>query len=115
MNCRDLNKQLGDAQHLHQLKTDAQAAITDAGKQKETQRALKRKLIHAKADLEVLLLDEKQACNPALLLVAHACLSLELHCLYSVLCNSHNLVLCLELAFVHGCVLRIVHETLLAV
>ncbi len=48
VNCRDLNKQLGDAQHLHQLKVDAQAAITDAGKQKETQRALKRKLIRAK-------------------------------------------------------------------
>ncbi len=85
MNCRDLNKQLGDAQHLHQLKADAQAAITALGQQKELQRALKRKLIRAKADLEVLLLDEKQACNPSWLLVGHACLSLELHCLYSML------------------------------
>lgn len=63
VNRRDLNKQLGDAQHLQQLKLDAQAVIMDAGQQEETQRALKRKLIRAKADLDVLLLDDKQACN----------------------------------------------------
>jgi len=84
-NYRDLNKQLGDAQHLHQLKAAAQAAITNAGQQKETQKALKKKLIRAKADLDVLLLDEKQACNPSLSRVAPACLSLELHCPCSML------------------------------
>ena len=61
VNCRDLNKQLGDAQHLQQLKLDAQAVIMDSREQEDTQRALKRKLIRAKADLEVLLLDDKQA------------------------------------------------------
>ncbi len=85
VNCRDLNKQLGDAQHLHQLKADAQAAFTDAGQQEEMQRALKRKLIRAKADLEVLMLDDKQARDPSLLLVGRACLSVELHYLYSML------------------------------
>ncbi len=63
VNCRDLNKQLGDAQHLQQLKLDAQAVIVDIEQQAEMQRALKKKLIHAKAELEVLLLDDKQACN----------------------------------------------------
>ncbi|KAL0045887.1 hypothetical protein WJX82_007633 [Trebouxia sp. C0006] len=58
---RDLNKQLGDAQHLQQLKLDAQAVIMDTREQEDTQRALKRKLIRAKADLEVLLLDDKQS------------------------------------------------------
>ena len=69
VNCRDLNKQLGDARHLQQLKVDAQVVIMDIGQQEETQRALKRKLIRAKADLEVLLLDDKQACNLLLLLL----------------------------------------------
>ena len=60
MDCRDINKQLGEAQQMHQLKVNAQAAIAEAAKQQEVQRELKRKLILAKADLEVLLLDEKQ-------------------------------------------------------
>ena len=58
--CRDINKQLGEAQQMHQLKVNAQAAIDEAAKQEEVQRELRRKLIRAKADLEVLLLDGKQ-------------------------------------------------------
>ena len=65
VHCRDLNKQLKDAKHLQKLKTDAQAVITDAGNQEEMHRALRRKLIRANADLDVLLLDDMQACNPS--------------------------------------------------
>ena len=60
MDCRDINKQLGEARQMHQLKVHAQAAIAEAAKQEDLQRELRRKLIRAKADLEVLLLDEKQ-------------------------------------------------------
>ena len=57
-----MSKQLRDAQQLQQLKLTAQSAITEVGKQAELQRDLKRNLIRAKADLEVLLLDDKQVC-----------------------------------------------------
>ena len=48
---------------MHQLKVNAQAAIDEAAKQEEVQRELRRKLIRAKADLEVLLLDGKQVSH----------------------------------------------------
>ena len=62
MLCRDVNKQLEDAHRLQELKLTAQSAITEVGNQEELHRELRRKLIRAKADLEVLLLDEKQVC-----------------------------------------------------
>ena len=60
---------------MHQLKVNAQAAIAEAAKQEEIQRELKRKLIRAKADLEVLLLDEKQVSHTSLslLYINHVC------------------------------------------
>lgn len=69
MICRDVNKQLVDAHQLQELKLTAQSAITEVGKQEELQRELKRKLIRAKADLEVLLLDEKEVCYTSMTVV----------------------------------------------
>ena len=60
---------------MRQLKVNAQAAIAEAAKQEEVQRESKRKLIRAKADLEVLLLDEKQVSHTllSLLYISHVC------------------------------------------
>lgn len=71
-----MSKQLGDAQQLQQLKLTAQSAITEVGKQAELQRDLKRNLIRAKADLDVLLLDDKQVCYSSMIAVQLRLLSL---------------------------------------
>ena len=60
VNCRDLNRQLDEAERLQQLKAQAQKAITAAEQQKEVQKQLKMKLIRSRAELEVLLLEDKQ-------------------------------------------------------